>query len=65
MARRAELRTTPRSELVVVVVVAVVLLGTVVEPLASFFGGHSPAAHGNHFDSLGKVWSYSEFAVSR
>lgn len=62
MARRAELRTTPRAELVVV---AVVLLGTVVEPLASFFGGHSPAAHGNHFDSLGKVWSYSEFAVSR
>ena len=42
MARRAELR--------IVVVASAVVVGTVVEPLASFFGGHSPAAHGIHFD---------------
>ena len=64
MARRAELRIVVVASPVVDVVV-VVLLGTVVEPLASFFGGHSPAAHGIHVDLLGKVVSYSALAVSR
>jgi len=44
-------------KIVGMVPLVVVSPGTVVEPLSSFFAGHSPAAHGIHFELLGKVVS--------